>query len=149
MTEVVGSVFRGPRQPGDFAWMIRQPEYEDSFFVFNDNETEFLRHQSHGSGAGLCRTGGGNAVVRPYQCQIPQRSAGVPTGDASGGYRAFTEHVRSVIDSAVDTVALASAGYDRLFYSAERLGGLGTGIFRVDDSVKRHIVEQLQALGET
>ena len=149
MIEVVGSAFNRPGQPGDFAWMIKQPEYADAFFVFNDNEAEFRRHQRHGANAGLCRSGGGNAVIRPYQCRSPQRSAGVPTGDTSGGYRALSDHVRGAIDSAVDAVAVASAGYDRLFYSADGSGALGTGIFRVDESVKRYIVEQLRALGTT
>ena len=147
MTRIIGSVFDGPGQPGDFAWMIQQPEYDDAFFVFNDNEAEFSRHQQHGSNAGVCRSGGGNAVIRPYQCQAPQRSAGVPTGDSSGGYPALTDHVRGVIDLAVGAVAVASSGSDRLFYSADRSGGLGTGIFSVDDSVKRYIVDQLLSLG--
>lgn len=147
MTEVIGSVFNGPNQPGDFAWMIRQPEYDDAFFVFNDNEAEFRRHQQHGADAGLCRPGGGNAVIRPYQCRSPQRAAGVPTGDHSGGYPALTDHVRDVIDSAIEAVAAASSGFDRVFHSADRSGELGTGIFAVDDAVKRYIVEQLRELG--
>lgn len=147
MIEVVGSVFDRPGQLGDFAWMIRQPEYADSFFVFNDNEAEFLLHQQHGANAGRCRPGGGNAVVRPYQCRSPQRAAGVPTGDHTGGYRALTDDVRGVIDSAVDAVSQASTGFDRVFYSANRSGELGTGIFRVDDEVKCYIMQQLQVLG--
>lgn len=149
MTEVIGAVFSRPGQPGDFAWMIRQSEFDDAFFVFNDNEAEFRRHQQHGADSVRCRPGGGNAVVRPYQCQTPQRSAGVPTGDNSGGYPALTDHVRGVIDSAVDAVAAASGGFDRVFYSADGSGGLGTGIFRVDESVKNYIVDQLQSLGAT
>ena len=67
--------------------MIEQPEYADALFVFNDNEGEFRAHQGHAPGARRCHAGGGNAVIRPYQCEDPPRAAGIPTGD-HGGYPA-------------------------------------------------------------
>lgn len=149
MSEVIGSVFHRPGQPGDFAWMIEQPEYDDAFFVFNDNQSEFRLHQQHGANAGLCRAGGGNAIVRPYQCRSPQRAAGVPTGDHGSGYPELTDDVGGVIDSAVDAIAVAGAGFDRIFYSADGSGGLGTGVFRVDEAVKRCVVEKLVSLSTT
>ena len=50
--ELVGSVFAGGHEPGDFAWMITLPEYDDALFIFNDNEEEFHAHQSHAPGSG-------------------------------------------------------------------------------------------------
>ena len=70
-------------------------------------------------------------------------------GTPQTGEAITTELVEGGLNRPVYVTGFPYDGYDRLFYSAERLGGLGTGIFRVDDSVKRHIVEQLQALGET
>jgi hypothetical protein len=148
--EVIGSRFERPDEPGDFGWMITRPDYDDALFVFNDNESEFRAHQAHGSGRSACPAGGGNAVIRPYQCQDPPRAAGVPTGDA-GGYRALTDHVRATIDDALAAIRalLATGRYRRVIYSAHNdAGDLGTGIFSVSDDVKRYIVSGLQRLAD-
>jgi len=147
--ELVPSTFAGRGRAGDFAWMIEQPEYADALFVFNDNEGEFRAHQRHGAGARQCRAGGGNAVIRPYQCQDPPRAAGIPTGD-HGGYPRLTDDARGAIDDALAaiTTLLAAGRYQRVIYSAaDDSGALGTGIFDVGDDVKRYIVSGLRALG--
>jgi hypothetical protein len=147
--ELVPSTFAGRGCAGDFAWMIEQPEYADALFVFNDNEGEFRAHQRHAPGARRCHAGGGNAVVRPYQCQDPPRAAGIPTGDR-GGYPRLTDDARAAIDDALAaiTTLLAAGGYERVIYSAaDDSGALGTGIFDVGDDVKRYIVSGLRALG--
>jgi hypothetical protein len=147
--DVIGSVFRGPSEPGDFRWMITRPEYADTLFIFNDNESEFRAHQRHPPGSSGCHAGGGNAVIRPYQCQDPPRAAGVPTG-ATGGYTELTDHVRATIDDALAAIGglLATGRYRQVIYSAANdAGDLGTGIFTVDDEVKRYIVDGLRRLG--
>src|SRR5690349_8229360 len=101
--DVIGSVFEHRNAPGDFAWMITRPDYADALFIFNDNESEFRAHQGHAPGSARCHRGGGNAVIRPYQCEDPPHAAGIPTGD-SGGYPRLSEHVRSVIDEALQTI---------------------------------------------
>ena len=35
------SVFQGGGCDGDFGWMIKQPEFARSLFIFNDNETQY------------------------------------------------------------------------------------------------------------
>jgi hypothetical protein len=90
--ELVGSVFAGRDNPGDFTWMITQPAYADALFIFNDNEEEFRAHEGHASGSGRCHRGGGNAAIRPYQCQEPQRATGIPTGAGGQGYRRLDAH---------------------------------------------------------
>jgi hypothetical protein len=145
---LVGSVFAGRGRAGDFAWMIDQPEYADALFVFNDNEGEFRAHQRHSSGARQCHAGGGNAVIRPYQCQDPPRAAGIPTGDRQG-YPRLTDTARAAIDDALAAIRalLATGRYRRVFYSAaDDSGALGTGIFVVGDDVKRYIVDGLRGL---
>lgn len=147
MVRVEGSVFAGRDRPGDFTWMIEQPEYADALFVFNDNESQFRDHRLHPPGAQACLPGGGNAAIRPYQCRIPRRAAGIPTG-AAGGYGGLTPHVASVIDEAVGVVAEVAAeeGYRRIIYSAaDETGALGTGIFDVGEDVKQYIVRRLRA----
>jgi len=150
--DVVGSTFHRPGQLGDFGWMIDQHEFADALFVFNDNEGEFRAHQRHAPGARQCHAGGGNAVIRPYQCQDPPHAAGIPTGDA-GGYPRLTDGARAAIDDALAAIRalLASGRYRRVIYSAADKRGdeLGTGIFVVGDDVKRYIVSGLRQLSQT
>jgi hypothetical protein len=80
--QVIGSVFSGAGKDGDFDWMITQDHYEDALFVFNDNEAQYKAHRDRPTdlaGAGYA-PGGGNAIIRPYQCKTPPRAVGIPTG---------------------------------------------------------------------
>jgi hypothetical protein len=145
--KLIGSIFRGGGKDGDFSWMIDQPDYSDALFIFNDNEQQFYAHKRHGVGSAMCVPGGGNAAVRPYQCKLPQRAAGVPTGSNGVGYAGLDHHVRGVIDDALTSIAdlLASGQFDRIIYSAANSeGDLGTGIFEVDPQVRAYIVDGLR-----
>ena len=147
--DVIGSQFKGGGKRGDFGWMIHQPDYDDALFIFNDNEAEFRAHQAHAAGSRQCQAGGGNAGIRPFQCQLPQRAAGIPTGANNQGYRRLDDHVRGVIDDALRVIGdlVATGSYSRIIYSAENAAGdLGTGIFQVSGDVKRYIVEGLRQL---
>lgn len=150
MIELIGSVFRGPGREGDFGWMIGRPEYADALFVFNDNEEQFLAHLRNPEDAAGCSAGGGNAVIRPWQCREPPRAAGIPTGSlANGGYRQLSKDARTYIDEALVRIRnlIDVQGYHRVYYSAEHEGGaLGTGIFDVDEGVKRYIMTRLREL---
>ena len=74
--QLIKSQFVGPRQDGDFSWMIERPEYARSLFIFNDNEMQFIAfHTGHEAGF---TAGGGNAAIRPYQGHSPIRAAGFP-----------------------------------------------------------------------
>ena len=152
LVQIIGAVFSGRGQVGDFAWMITQQEFGDSLFVFNDNEVQFRAFRADPSGGAGCSPGGGNAVIRPYRCQHPPRAAGVPTGD-SAGYSRLDPHARGIIDEALSVIAdlLATGQYRRLFYSADARDPdlLGTGIFDVGEDVRRHVVARLKALGNT
>ena len=83
MVDVLRSRFTGTGQDGDFAWMITQPEYARTLFVFNDNEEEFYAHLR--GGQHTCSPGGGNAAIRPWQCRDEPHAAGVPTGSYTPG----------------------------------------------------------------
>ena len=52
------------------------------------------------AGAG-CAPGGGNAIIRPYQCKTPPRAAGIPTGP---NYDSLTPEVKQIIDEAIATI---------------------------------------------
>lgn len=147
--ELVASIFEGPDRPGDFSWMIEQPEWADALFVFNDNAEQFLAFRRDPAGRAGCSAGGGNAVIRPYRCVDPPRAAGVPTGAGGRGYPSLTTEARAVIDDAVAVITelVATGRYRRLVYSAaDASGRLGTGIFHVGDDVTTYIVDSLRHL---
>ncbi|BFM40763.1 hypothetical protein [Synechocystis sp. LKSZ1] len=147
--QVLGSIYTGPHQIGDFSWMIEQPEYQDALFIFNDNEEQFLAHQQDPDSSLGCARGGGNAVIRPYQCQAPPRATGIPTGSQGQGYSCLTTSHQQVIDQALEVIRslVATGRYQRVIYSADPSGQtLGTGIFQVAEEVKAYIVAQLQQL---
>ena len=148
--QVIGSIFAGSSKTGDFGWMIEQPEYGDSLFIFNDNEEQFRAFRKNPTGGHGCDRGGGNAVIRPYQCKEPQRAAGIPTGAKGRGYAELTAHVKQVIDDAVAAIRhlVGTGRYRRVFYSAANAAGdLGTGIFDVGNDVKHYIAAEIRKLG--
>jgi hypothetical protein len=77
---VSGKIFNGTGKDGDFGWMILQDQYRDVLFIFNDNVKQFTAHQNDSLDPEGCSPGGGNAIIRPYQCLTPPRAAGIPTG---------------------------------------------------------------------
>ena len=130
---------------GDFKWMIDQKEYENSLFIFNDNE------QDHDTP----NKGGGNATIRPYNKHgyltlgLPQpRSAGISTGTLGKGYESLSEGVKSHIDKCVDEIKdlLKHCQYNSIFFSVDKNQGLGTGIFVVNEEVKKYIKTQILSL---
>jgi hypothetical protein len=147
--EVFGAVFQGLNHYGDFGWMVTQQEYSDAFFVFNDNEEQYLLHRDNPNAPQGCSAGGGNASIRPCQCKNPPRAGGVPTGSKGGGYTSLTPAIKAIIDEAVASIEKACKTYNfnRLYYNSDGHGSLGTGIFKVGDDVKDYIVQQLKALG--
>lgn len=153
MVKLIGTVYRGGGREGDFAWMIQRADYADALFVFNDNEEQFLAHLRDPGNPSACSAGGGNAVIRPWQCKDPPRAAGIPTGSlANGGYRRLSEGARRSIDEALARIRhlVLTHGYRRIYYSAANEGGgLGTGIFEVAEPVKTYIMAGLRELEDT
>ena len=157
MTEVavIPVVFVGKGKPGDYAWMRNQPGYERAYFVFNDNEEQFLSHQKDPKSVDGCAPGAGNAAARPWQCETPPRAGGVPTGaGADGGYQALTPQVKAIIDRAIASIKadVRQYGFDKVVYSTCTKGSspnctldddLGTGTFHPTEDVRSYIVSKL------
>jgi len=145
MVLTVRSEFTGVNQVGDFRWMIEQPEYADALFIFNDNQSQFYEHQESQGTDHRCFPGGGNATIRPYQCQKPPRATGIPTGEF-GGYNELDESSRTAIDDAIAHLdsLLSTGNYARVIYSWDAQSQtLGTGIFNVAPEVTAYIVERI------
>jgi len=157
---IIPSVFKRPGKEGDFGWMIKQEEYKDAFFIFNDNEEQFLAHHNNPEdpkGIG-CQPGGGNAVIRPWQCKSPPRAGGIPTGTISG-YKNLDQKtgiqntsVKDLIDNAIYHIRkiVIQNRFKRVYFSSENKDGenLGTGIFKVGDEVKIYILNKIKTMFE-
>ena len=142
----VKSVFTRPETEGDFAWMIEQPKYAQSLFIFNDNETQFKAF--HAKDPNGLSAGGGNAIIRPYQAGAHPRAAGIPTGDGTG-YLVLDNHVKGVIDQAINYIKklLASGNYNEIVFCTDQAGGtLGAGIYSIACEVKDYIFRELMEI---
>jgi hypothetical protein len=140
--EVEGIKYTLKNEYGDFYWMNNQVEYSDSLFIFNDNE-EY--HNTNRSGAG-------NAIMRMYNLHSkhnPPKSAGIPTGTLNdGGYQKFTPTVKKTIDDAFDEIIdlINKYKYNRVYFSSELDGKLGTSIFKVNQKVLTYITNRIYNL---
>ncbi len=144
---VIGSVFTEKQRDGDFRWMIEQVSYQDALFVFNDNEQQYIAHRDHpedASGIG-CSPGGGNAIIRPYQCDPKQQAIGIPTGP---NYTGLSLDVKKIIDESISRIAAycLKIRCRRIFYNSDANGIIGTHIFSPGDDVKLYITQKLKSL---
>jgi len=169
MISVIRSQFLRDGIDGDFAFMIRQLIHAATLFVYNDNEEQFLSYfldQSNPYGASLlheeslpprpdfdaCAKGGGNAVIRPYQCAPHHRAIGVPTGSLQDdsphykGYSHLDQHVRTMVRYSMHQIAalLESGRFTALAFSYNPGTKLGGKIFDTALEVRSHIVEELE-----
>ena len=147
---VYGTVYVKGGEIGDFGWMIQQPKYKNSLFIFNDNTTDHT----------TSRRGAGNAIIRPYNIYGFQSlgldkplSAGIPTGTPGRGFSNLDkENVRENIDGAIEEIKhlLKKYKYNAIYYSASGKNNplLGTGIFSVSDAVKKYITKKIHLLGK-
>ncbi|MFM8505219.1 MAG: hypothetical protein ACKOBB_09315 [Acidimicrobiaceae bacterium] len=142
--KVVRSTYRGAGVLGDYLWMIDQPEFARSLFIFNDNEEQFDAYVA--GEAGGFTAGGGNAAIRPLRKHSPPRAAGVPTGKHDRGYSALDATTKSKIDEALAVInaLLKTCDYDQIVVSTSKDGDtLGTGIYEVAREVRDYIYQRL------
>ena len=141
---VIPSTYSGSGQLGDFEWMLNQPEYDRTLFIFNDNEEQFDAFVN-GESSGFTR-GGGNAAIRPFRKMSPPRAAGVPTGKSGRGYSSLDEPTKAKIDQALTVITdlLETGNYDSVVFSANKTqNDIGTGIYHVGADVRAYIYRRL------
>lgn len=168
MIKVIKSQFIESGIVGDFEFMIKQPEYCQTLFVFNDNEEQFLSHllandnpygavqlklspMPQNPGGNPCSEGGGNAAIRPYQCAPHRRAVGIPTGNYQPksphhmGYSSLDGHVRQMVSYSMLQIEamLASGRFTALAFSYSPETKLGGRIFKTAQTVRDFIVEEL------
>ena len=141
--DIIGIKYNEPNKYGDFNWMINQSEYENVLFIFNDNE------EYHYS----CRQGRENAIIRKYnrhnKTLKKPHSAGIPTGTLKyKGYRLLDNRTKQIINSAVNEIIelINKYKYNRIYYSIDDTGKLGTNIFTVNKDVIYYIDDKIKNL---
>jgi hypothetical protein len=147
MVKLIPIQFNGIGKVGDFNWMIKQPQYHDVLFLFNENVESFYN--------GYSGPGAGNAVIRPYRYNNPIRSMSIPTGYINyneegwrGGFKRLDDKTKSIIDHAFKLIEeeLAKGKINKIYYSAEKDGRLGTSIFKVNKEVIDYIMTKLATI---
>tara|TARA_X000000950_G_scaffold289424_1_gene413256 strand:- start:14471 stop:15391 length:921 start_codon:yes stop_codon:yes gene_type:complete len=139
--EVIGTVYKGPNQFGDFLWQINNKDYDDALFIFNEDE---IRMKS-------TKASKGNSIIRPYNMYATNypRSVGMLTGKKNKGYTKLDDYVKSKINMCMNHIKqiITTCGYTQVYYSAQEPNGLlATNIFVVDDEVIKYITEQIHSL---
>ena len=138
--QVIGTVYKKKGEEGDFDWHIKSGLYEDSLFLFNDDEKRNKWKKA----------GQGNAVIRKYNKYAVEkpRSCGIVTGKETG-YQQLSDEVKKAIDRCFVEVReiIQKYGYKKVYYSAQTKDGLlGTSIFQVGDDVIQYITSQIKSL---
>lgn len=97
MVQVYDTVFKKNGIIGDFDWMIRSDNYDDSLFIFNDGE----QHRK------WKKAGRGNAVIWQYNRYALSHkpcSAGIVTSINGSGYQECTDEIKQYIDQCLQEV---------------------------------------------
>ncbi len=157
MTPLVvrGVPFEGKGREGDFAWMIKDPKYSSTIFVFNDNVVDGANSKPH--------DGAGSAAIRTWswkyapESEAP-RALGVPTGwsVSSGGFRVedgvLEPFAARAITLAFERLVLACVRHpvDQVIFSCDKsdpsCNRLGCGIFELQPPLLRFIEDKLHGL---
>jgi len=144
---IIGTIFTNVKSYGDYFHMIQSGQYNDSLFIYNDNEESYYNDSY--------RKGAGNACIRVFNKFNPEfnknpMSIGIPTGTLrDGGYDDLNENNKNIIDHCINQIInlITKHNKKRLFYSAKNMTGiLGSGIFEIDDNVLKYITHKIYAL---
>jgi hypothetical protein len=140
---VRGVHFRKKNTEGDFVWMEKQDEYQNTLFVINENFLDSLDENE---------AGGGTAKLRPFVWRyvaVP-RAAGIPTGwsVASGGFQEMDFYTRKAMDASIDRIKIIlrdNPQYTDIVFSCDANNNkkIGTNIFKLPDACINYISAKL------
>lgn len=142
--KVIGSQFRGLGKNGDFNYMIKLPEFENTLFIYNDDIESINKYNKSK----------GNAVIRNYNKYNPlikiPKSAGIPTGSRKKkeGFKELDSITKKYIDDGIENIKklIKEYNYDKIVFSENSHGKFGSGIFKVNESVIDYITKQIKML---
>ena len=141
--------FVGKNKPGDYKWMVKQPQYGRTIFIVMENFIDML-----GDDQGA---GGGTACLRPYtyrgtgEDESKVRAVGIPSGwsTETQGFRQLDLYSNMAIDLAVERLVLILQNVptiDTIVYSCDTDDSslVGTNIFK--DSIGKDVVDYISTL---
>ena len=142
--------YTGKNKPGDYKWMVKQPQHANTIFIVMEN---FLDMLGDDQGAG-----GGTACLRPYtyrgtgEDEGKVRAVGIPSGwsTETQGFRQLDLHYsKMAIDLAVERLVLVLQNVptiDTIVYSRDPDNSslVGTNIFK--DSIGKDVVQYISTL---
>lgn len=157
LIKLTPTVFTSLNQVGDFNWMLRDVQWKNTLFIFNDNVSQsdlFLSQASNNNIDTLssaCTPGKGNGIIRPFQCVTPPRAIGIPTGP---GFKNLDSNTKTLIDKSIIYLGkmLLTGNYDEVIYSAQDLKNpmvLGHGTFIVPNDVLQYIPAEIKKQVDT
>ena len=144
--------FQATGKHGDYAWMLRQHQYDRVLMIYNENLLQQRDKTSNFAGAG-------NACARPFR--VSGKAIGIPTGHRGAGFQSLHQlvddgrsTVKQVIDEAiaeiVQHVVIQPSRFDTICYCVNnaRENLIGSGMFRIGDSVRTYITAAICSLPE-
>ena len=140
---VKGIQFKKLNEYGDFNWMIKQPQYSDVLFIYNDDIENKETNKK----------GKGNAIIRPFNKYnnkiVKPRSAGIPTGSIKfGGFKELNNETKKIIEDSIEIIKEITVKYNykTVMYSSRLDGIIGSGIFEINEDVKKFITKEINDL---
>lgn len=147
MVEIIPVVYDAASETGCFEAMLKDPAYDDTLFLYNDNVIDWLNWDDDTAGKGTAKI---RPNSWPYNQDRPLRVLSVPTGfsSASGGFRELDRDSKKAISLAFQRIRILvqdSPHIKRIAYSADADNPLvlGTKTFKVDPYVLSYISVQL------
>lgn len=143
--KVIGIVYSGPNKIGDFMWMSRidhqRNELGKNLYIFGDSEKD---HNTSNPGIN-------SAIMRQfnkYSGLIIPYSFGIPTGNERGGYSSLNAYTMHQINMAFEELEedLVRYSYEKIYFSANPDGLIGTNSHDVGWDVINYITEKMIAL---
>lgn len=141
-------------QIGDFSWMIKQPEFTKTLFVFNDEEEHYKYYWEFRAGNKFyymaCESGPDSASVRPQQCETTPRSYGIPTNKNGVGYSDLSV-VKAELDKALTglKIMLMRGDYDRVAMSMDDDGLIADEGKNLSLEVRKYITDGIYNVVKT
>jgi hypothetical protein len=149
---VRGVPFVDKGMDGDFAYMVKQPEYANTLFIINENVVDAATEEEAGAGT---------AVLRPLTCKYKTkpRAAGIPTGWSviSGAFEEMDYHSKKAVAISIERVFLIlqeNPQIDQVIFSChldranQRVDTtkIGQGIFSIPSAVVNFISGRIQEI---
>ena len=145
--KVTGLSFTKKDSYGDFLWMIKQPEFSNVLFVFNEN---YIDSQDD-----IAYQGAGSAVIRPYTHRFHTlpKAAGIPTGWCiqTGGFDHMNRYVQLAIDYSfqrIERILYDDKSLTEIMFSCDEHNDkiIGSRIFKPSSQVIEYVSKRLASL---